>query len=419
MLIFIPLFYYLFFILFIYRKRGFDISFMMALVYLISSLCAIFLYSNSDSSFEDFHARKLGLFPAVLFCLIPSLFIIPFYSFKSNIIRKVEVLTDTKLFDRVCYLYITLFFVNIFVFGSLVLNALTSDLGELRNEVYLGEGIDLTRGMSLPMKVLFYIPMTLGGGSLFMLIFFFYSVTFLDKSKVFNLLLFISTLTSIYTGIATATRTTVFYWFLMFFFCFILFRKYMKKKTVRGIYFVLLVFGSLMIVYFMAVSISRFSEFTGGTQGGFLGYAGQPYLEYSNLWETVPSEFRSVKNIFPWGNLLFWHHKSGASQASEIMGYPINGFNTIMGVFLLDFGKTISIIVLLLYYVIIRKIVGNNYRKNFSLSTSIVVFLLAIIPLTGIFSYYYFDTDTIFALFFFLYLAKRFRRQPSNVIVYN
>ncbi len=417
-MILIPAIYYLVFTLLIYRKRGLDISFYMALVYLVSSICAIFLYSNADSSFDDFYNRKLGIIPAFIFCLIPSLFILPFYHYKSNRIRNVEILVDTKLFDRVCYLYIVLFFVNIFVFGSLVINALTTDLGELRNEIYLGDGLDLTKGMSLPMKILFYIPMTLGGGSLFMLIFFFYSVTFLNKSKLFNFLLFLSTLASIYTGIATATRTTVFYWFLMFFFCFMLFRKYMKKKTIKGIYLILLFFGSLMIFYFIIVSISRFSEFTGGTQGGILGYAGQPYLEFSNLWETVPSGFRSVKNIFPWGNLLLWHQTSGGAQASEIMGYPINGFNTIMGVFFLDFGKLLSLVVLFLFYSVIRHFVALKGNMNFSLSSSISVFLFAIIPLTGIFNYYYFDTDTVFAFFFFMYLAGRFKKIPREVVSY-
>ena len=415
-MILVPVVYYLFFTIYLHNKRGNDISFFMSFVYFVSSLCAVFLYMNSDSSFEDFHARKLGIIPAFLFCLIPSLFILPFNKYNSNKVRNVEILTDTKLFDRICYLYIILFFVNIFVYGSLVVNALTSNLGELRNEIYLGDGLDLTQGMSLPIKILFYIPLTLGGGSLFMLIFFFYSVSFLNKSKLFNILLFISSLAPIYTGIATATRTTVFYWFLMFAFCFMLFQKYIKKKTKRGIYLALLVFGSLMIVYFVVVSISRFSEMTGGTQGGILGYAGQPYLEYSNLWETVPSEFRSVKNIFPWGNLILWHNTSGAAQASAIMGYPINGFNTIMGIFLLDFGKPLSLIVLFIYYLVINNNIRKNTRKNFSISSSIMIFILAVIPLTGLFNYYYHETDTVFAFFFFLYLAYKFKKTPQMVL---
>lgn len=416
MLIFIPSVFYLLFSIHLYNKRGFDISFIMAVVYLISSICAIFLYLDSDSSYKDFHSHQLGLIPTILFCCIPTMFIIPFYKFKSNKVRNVEILTNTKLFDRICYLYIVLFFINMIICGDLVITALTSDLGKLRSTVYLGESVDLTEGMSTPMRILYYIPLTVGGGALFMIIFFFYSVTFLKKSKVFNFLLFISSLAPIYAGITTASRTSVAYWGLMFLFCYILFKNYMKRETKKTISHIFVVFGSLMILYFMAVSVSRFGEATGGTRGGLLGYAGQPFLEYNNLWESIPSEFRSLKNIFPWGNLFFWHHTSGIEQASDIAGYPINGFNTIMGIFLVDLGKTTSLIVSFLFFLAIRHFVARETKKCFNFSSSIIIFLFAIIPLTGIFNYFYFSTDTVFAFFFFLYLASRFKRTPKKVV---
>ncbi len=100
------------------------------------------------------------------------------------------------------------------------------------------------------------------------------------------------------------------------------------------------------------------------------------------------------------------------------MGYPINGFNTIMGVFFLDFGKLLSLVVLFLFYSVIRHFVALKGNMNFSLSSSISVFLFAIIPLTGIFNYYYFDTDTVFAFFFFMYLAGRFKKIPREVVSY-
>lgn len=418
-LIFIPAIYYLILAIHLYNKRGSDVSFVMSVVYLISALCAIVIYLDTDSSYKDFHSYQLGVIPTFLFCFVPTLFILPFYKYNSCRIRKVEVLKDTKLFDRICYLYIFLFFLNIYICGNLVVEALTSNLGELRDSVYMGEEIDLTKGMSTPMRILFYIPLTIGGGALFMIVFFFYSIAFLNKSKTFNFFIFLSSLSPIYAGITTASRTAIAYWGLMFLFCFFLFKNYLKKKTIRGIYYIFVFFGSLMVFYFMAVSIARFEEATGGTSGGILGYAGQPYLEYSNLWETIPSQFRSLKNIFPWGNLFFWNHTAGVVQASEIAGYPINGFNTIMGIFYVDLGRFSSLIVLSVFCLAIRHFVSKNTKKSFNLSSIITVFLFAVIPLTGIFNYYYYSTDTVFAFFFFLYLASRFKKVPREFISIN
>src|SRR5690606_31930588 len=126
-----------------------------------------------------------------------------------------------------------------------------------------------------------------GGASVIMLLFYFYSICFLNKSRYFNAIILLSSTTIIIIGILGVDRSKSFYWILTYGFMMALFWRHMSKRIRKQIFIVSLVLVSLVVVYIASVTVSRFEGRSSGTEGGIISYAGQPYINFCLFFDEV------------------------------------------------------------------------------------------------------------------------------------
>lgn len=415
-----PFIYFLCLFLYIYRKRGFDLSCCMVSTYLISSFIGIFLYNNPNMAYRDFTGTQLSLFPTIIYCFFITLVIIPFYKYNSNKKREVAVLENTKFFDAISILFIVIFFVLLFFYSQFIRNTFITGLAESREEFQTGEqGSSPVHDLPVYLKLIFYTCSYIGGGSQVMILFFLYSITFLKKSKLFNSLLLLSSFTPVVGGISSADRSSFFFWLLNFFMCVLLFKPYLTSKAKRTISQSFIVIGIIGGIYIAAVTIARFALGNAGATGGILGYAGQSYLNFCDVWNRFNTSYHSLAGIFPLSQSLF--HFETRDIVEEYQSYiydgiAINGFKSFLGYFLVWLGKWATIVLPSILYIVERKIINaRNKVYYWNLSSLIVIFLLGMIPQCGLFSYVYSQSTTVSgALVFFvmIYVLKKFKSRP-------
>lgn len=416
----VPFIYFLCLSLYIYRKRGFDVSCCMVCTYLISSFIGMFLYNNSNIAYRDYTGTQLSLLPTIVYCFFITLIIIPFYKYNSNKKRQIAVLESTFIFDTIGKLFIAIFFILLLFYIHLIQNTFIIGLAESREEFQTGEqGSSPVHNLPLYLKIIFYICGYIGGGSQVMILFFLYSITFLNRSKLFNSLLLLSSLTPVVGGISSADRSTFFFWVLNFFMCFLLFKPYLTKKAKKAVVKAFMVIGIIGGLYIAAVTIARFSLGDSGATGGILGYVGQSYLNFCDVWNRFNTSYHSLAGIFPLSQSLF--HFESRDIVEEYQSYiydgiAINGFKSFLGYFLVWLGKGATIILPVIIFIIERKIISA--KKNtfiWSLPSLIVIYLIGTIPQCGLFSYVYSQSTAVFGAIFFLfliYVLKKFKLRP-------
>lgn len=413
-MVLIPLIFFLIFFLRLYTSRGLDISSAMAFMYLISSIAAVILYYVDDITYFDYSTIDLHLLPTIIYCLMNALIILPFTKIQSNRKKELNLSINIKLFNTIAYGYILIFVFFLVVYAPLVASSFGQNLADTRAEYYAGDAVDLTKGMGTLMKLVFYAVTMFGGGSCYMLIFFFYSICFLRKSNFFNIAILISSMTGIIGGVAIADRSNIFYWALFLILSYLLFRPYMNKKAKRIVYTLGGLFSVVFLIYFTLVTLMRFSTFDGGASGGIFAYLGQPYIEFCNFWNhrDLYGDY-TFGRVFPLSN-VFLNHSLTVGEFAELLrlkyGISLGVFFSIPGLYLADIGKFASVFFPVLIYYIINKNIRKANTPYFSLSSSLRIYLWAIIPMSGIITFYYLSYSRVFALLIFIYLTSKLNR---------
>lgn len=417
-MVFVPFIYFFIVFLLIFRRRGLDVSAIMALIYTISTLVAIYLYQNPKGGMGiDYTKVELSFIPTILYCSLNSLLIYPFYRFNSNKVRHINGTINKRLFNFVVILYILVFLINLVILAQVSVSQIFLSLAENRQNYYGGED-NIVHGLPYYAKVLYYGFGMFGGCAYFILPFFFYSVAFLNNKPWFNLMILVSSMTPILTGLVVSDRSSTFYWLLMLVLCYFLFKNYLGVSGKKFVIKLISVFGGILIVYFVAVTLARFEVYDNGASGGLLDYIGQSYLNFCEIWNHRNVDLASFGRIFPLSNMLF-HHSMEWRDFGEIFesktGVDIGVFFSAPGLFLTDIGRLASVLITILIFLVTNGIIKKVARRDFSLSSLIVVFIFAAIPQCGVISYFYTSAPRVFCLLFFLLIAraisKRKRRQ--------
>lgn len=415
----LPFIYFLCLFLYIYRKRGLDVSCCMVSTYLISSFIGIFLYNDASISYKDFTQTQLSILPTLIYCIFITIVIVPFYKFNSNIKRQIAVLKNTKAFNIISLLYIVVFFVLLVFYSYLIRNTFITGLAESREEFQSGEqGTSPVHDLPMYLKLIFYFCSYIGGGSQVMILFFLYSITFLNKSRIFNALLLISSLTPVIGGMSIADRSTFFFWLLHFIMAVLLFKPYLTKRSKKTVTRSLLFIGIIGGAYVVAVTIARFALGDAGASGGLIGYIGQSYLNFNEVWNRFNTSYNSLAGLFPLTQSIF--HFEARDVVDEYMTYvydgiPLSGFKSFLGYFLVWLGKWATMILPLIFYAIERKMINTRHNSYYwNLPSTIVIFLLGSIPQCGLFSYYYSQSSTTAGFLLFIVIIYVFKAFKSS-----
>ncbi|MEO5990409.1 MAG: O-antigen polymerase [Ferruginibacter sp.] len=403
----IPFIYFSILLAYIIRKkRTFDISAYLVSLYLISSFFSILVDANNLRYF-DTKDYKITLIPTILYCFLLTITIWPFFRFKSEKIVSIR-LYDPNVFNKIVYFFFVCFLlISISSFGS-IFKVLTGDLEELRNVLSRGESSGELPSIGGPLKPFYLIAGIFGGYSLVMLLFYFYSICFLQRSKVFNSIILVSSMSIIVLGILGIDRSKTTYWLISYGFMLVFFWRYMPKKQRKSIFKISLIFAGLVTAYFVAVTVSRFGEKDAGSEGGMISYAGQSFINFCFFFDKVEYKEFSLQRIFPLFYKLFINN--GIESSVELntvislqTGKAIGVFSTFIGDIMIASGKIAAIIYCFIFTLIASKFTKFKNSSQIYFHELLIVFCLITVPLLGIFVHFYAGFPMMIALLFFIF----------------
>lgn len=405
MLAYITFAYFLFLFINFYKKRGLDISVVIVGVYMVSAFCSVLLIQGHGS---QEYARKIPSFiPTVVYCLMITLVVMPFYRFNSNRKRELPPM-NRQLFMIMSWTYIVAFFACLILFrDDLVFRlALGSEIGELR-----GQALESAQGqLSGLSRLLFNVFGVVLSLSPVAFLLFLYSLGFMKNKWYFNLLLFISSMGCILQGIMGIDRSMTAYWLIDLVFIYVLMRPYLHVGAKRVVFFLGLIAAAVALGYIVLMTISRFGD---NSESSVVNYLGQSYLNFCWFWDNYDIPFINWGFFFPISNHFFGLDVGGAPVAPVAygdfietkVGYFVSVFYTFMGTVMLYLGQWAVIPFCLLYYGI-SKILVRKKVKGFH--SFIRVFVMAVVPYCGFILYLFVDyvmalaAITLLVLCFFL-----------------
>lgn len=383
-MIYIPFTYFLVLLIVnVIRTKGFNLGSFLLSLYALSALLSIFLYSVEFLHYKD---TDIALSSCIFYCVVLTIFFLPFLS-KSRSKEHRIVLPDDKAFMYISFFLIAINIAGILMLLKTIVFVLGYDPKSLRDaglkSVYSTGTIE-TAGLWL-----------LGHFSdfyLVLLIFFFYSVTYLKKGTAFNGFLFIASLSTIVNGLMSGGRTQIIYWLLVFISCFLYFRKDMAAKLRKRLVLFGMIILSLIVTYIVAVTASRFENaFSGETDYeeafSVIDYSGQIFLNFNNFFTNFEHKGYTFARIFPF--IYDWTHAVNfdLSVYKRSIAMDIGVFSTFLGDWYIDMGIT-GIILYTFFYSIAGILIRKDYIPGTrKLQQLLLYFLIFQIPLNGLFYY--------------------------------
>lgn len=421
MMVFIPTIYFILLTLFFLKKqRSFGIASFLSSLYALSAFFSIlidrFNYYGEGGVIEN--QQGISLVATVVYCFLLTLTIYPFSKLDFHNIVTIT-LRKPLLFDGVCYFFFAVFLLTLFFLYDTMHEVLSGDLAETRNLVYADDTYNPMDGKTGIWRIIAFVVNIFQYFSPLLLVFWFYSICFLSKSGLFNGLLLLSTTSQLLYAIRIAGRSDFLFYMLMFAFCFLLFKPFVRGKVKRRFLFYVLPVLCLAFVYVGMVTISRFGDRESNAMGGLIQYAGQGYLNFCTLFDAYEFQGLYMARLFPMFHHFVLDEAWGADRQALLeraMGMPFYVFFTFIGTFLVDTGKMGMFLIVLLYTLFAHKFFGVKKADYMDFSQLIVIFLMASIPIFGIFFYRYcyypggfFLLVSMLLYFCFKYSIKRYR----------
>lgn len=413
---YIPFIYFTILLIYIIVKRGFDISASITSIYIISTFFSIVIMRLGYAPYID---RGVTFIPTFIFCFCITLTIIPFYLFDSNKIKNIPKLHNIQLFNAVCYLFIFTFFLFLFVLYKDILYALTfSDIGELRgyNEEW-AIGIGGAHPLIRPFA---YILMPFAEFSHIMFLFFLYSICYLKKTKLFNTLLLLSSMSTFLLAISGIDRSRVFYMIVMFILSYVLFRPRLGKIQKRLIRRISIIFGVILLGYFAHITILRFASeiHEDTTEDSLITYIGQPYLNFCYFFDNYEPAEISTALIFPLTHQhIIKDYKGGVSYGRQVYaetGTDLNVFSSFLGNMTIWMSKYAAIVFCIIFFIICMTVLKRERKIEITFGQIIKLYLLIIIPQLGVIAYYYTTPNRAFAAICLIIIAISFSRKSNQ-----
>lgn len=406
MIIYIPFIYFLLITVYIILKKGICIAAGLSGLYTVTSLFSLLIKLNpllAMSYMVDYSLLEIDIWPTLTYCMLISLFIYPLYKYDEYLGVNIPITFTNRPINVLCNFYIAIFLLTLLLYGPDIFSSILSgDFGDVRANAYTSEF--QKKG---PVQNLLSI---LSNGSFFMIFFFFYNLASNTHSNKYNTLLLLASLSKPLISITAADRSCTYYWIMIFVFCYLFFRKAIVNDGIRKYLRRTSIFmGSGVLIYLIAVTISRFADRDYSAQGSVILYLGQPFLNFCNYWGNLSLSSYSYHEVLPITNYLFlgnvqmgdWYE-----HVASTTGVHINVFGSFIGQFISGIGTVngclFTLFLCLLEFIIIKK---RYYNQN-NFFVFFCVFAVTIIPFCGCIAYYYSVLDraicSVLILFYLL-----------------
>ena len=404
-MIYIPFIYFSLLLFFIYKKRGFDASAYITLLYVITSFASILMASKQ---LIEPVKNSPSFVSTLVYCVLLGLLILPVYLFDSKKIKKI-IITHNKAVDWLVYLNFISFLFTIVIYWPDILFKLTyGDWDELRTIVMRGDGISKVHITGL-LKMVSNILSIIGSASFLMFPIFFISLIYYKKPWWYSLMAILSTTNVIWLGIMAIDRSATFRWLLFLGLNLVIFWPLLTSKVRRVILPLLSVLVLGALAYIMSVSMSRFEDTSDGTKGSLISYAGQPYFNFCYFFENFNNhEGITTKYLLPATHCwILGDYESTVHRQQELTlktGMECGVFYTVLGTFILDANQIGPFIFIILYLIIfLQCLKGKNRGGIITLWSFIKIYLVLLIPTFGIIAYLYVNQYTnLFIVILFL-----------------
>lgn len=387
-MIYIPFIYFSLLSLLHYkRNKTLNVGSFLLALYTVSSFLSIILFK---STYLNYHLSEIKLCSVIYYCTILTLFFLPFLSRKHVPVPNI-VKPNSALFILVSFFFIIINIIAIILSFKYTVFILTHNPGAFKIGgtlllKKLGYGIDIFD------KIGFYIFGHFSDFYILILFFFFYSITYLNNSRSFNIILLFSSMSTIINGLNTGGRTQMIYWIVMFISLFIFFKAHMPKNVKRYVFKIFIFFISIFSVYFIGVTIYRFSNnYSPGIVHqellSIIDYAGQSFLNFNDFFTKFHDHQYTLARIFPILHDVLSSSKFDLNEYRISLPMNIGVFSTFLGDLFIDVGIAGTIIYLIVYLFLFY-VTQKNYTKGSKQFHQVLIyFMLFQIPLNGLFFY--------------------------------
>lgn len=420
----VPFIYFALLTCWLWRKRGIDPSTYISFLLTLTCFFSIWIYHDPVQQIQ--FSRELSevtIVPAVLFCILHTLFIVPVYKYDFRKIQHIRF-QDYTFIKVVVIIYFFLFLVYIIFYHKEMIFYLTAgdEIRQLRAEQSAGD-------LSLP--PLPYgldraiIPFRLMSGMSYIIIFLYiFLITFTRLSWKMHVMMICGSLMAVLTGILGIDRSKTFYWVLIAGLALVMFWRFMDIQTKKYISRVGIVVVALLTLYFMSVSLSRFGEDNKGVglDNALVSYAGQSYINFCYFFNVYESpEGVTTKHLFPaYHHWVAKDYDGGVPYQRDMTlktGIFCGVFYTQLGTFIISAGQVGPFMITLVYLLLCMALMRRR-GSTVTFAGLMATFLLLIIPSTGIISYFYTgysDTYTIVVFFILIIMLKQKKSKEFSV----
>lgn len=318
----------------------------LIMIYAVCSLMAIFVVSSgeylspNDDSFWG---------PMFAFDLFVLLYLLPFRWFNETRINSIR-LPNKQFLDVFSTIIIILSFYSIIFYASTVRFIFSlGDLGAARDIRY-------SEGEFVEAGILNTIASVSAANYVFAIVLFFvYKI--IGNSKTRCRLLFISSLSNALHVLSFVGRDGIVFWIFTFVFCYAFFRPYLQKNQKKEIEKLFAIGGSVMLIPFFLISISRFGSSDGGTGNSIISYLGQSFVQ-GPVFFGLDQKPLNLGGSFPLFKGLF--NNTGMDSSRMIMGEWISWrFSTFIVSLYISLGLSGLIIFTLVMLIFFRATVGK------------------------------------------------------------
>ena len=424
MLIYVPFIYFTCLCIYFVWKHGrIEATAWMSFLYAVSAFASIHVFHEDLIGIEyGTQLKEVGIVPTVLYCGLLTLSFWPFHAYHSERIKRIEP-PKKWLFYTLSGLFVFTFFATLVCYYPELRDVLTTDsLKEVRDVVYKDkEGVEV-HGWRYAMAMPETFFSALG---MLAIPFFFYSLCFMDNKWWFNVLLLVASMTAIMKSMLIAGRTQIIYWIFVMGACYFFFNQFMKPRVRLVIQILFFGFGSVVAVFFVAVTASRYQEIAEYAYEMLIMYIGQPFVFFCYFWDNFQSDMISFQRLFPFTHQFILGVDMDLdlyrSKVYAQSGLFIGVFFTFLGDLLIDITRLGMIIYVFLYHGVVRWFLHREEEEVMPFHHILLWLLFILVPLEGLF-YYSFHTvrmgyyviETVVLVILFRYRIKLWNKKEEN-----
>jgi len=240
-------------------------------------------------------------------------------------------------------------------------------------------------------------------------------------------LLLVSSFSYIIYIFAYAGRDGVVYWIMSYLFCFFLFRSFITKDDLKKLKHLFAFSISVLLIPFILISISRFSESNEGTGWSILNYGGMQIGTFNDYY-SIDAPLTYGRTCFPvfvkFGESLGFEIKQGPEELERFSYYLYEGvmpwlFSTFIGSIMADFGKIVTLAFLCLMSLITRKTLKKISATGiFDFSNLVLFILLYQIVYWGVFYFRQYSANFYMIFMILLFIMFKVSRMLRLSVLY-